>query len=346
MTASILPVAALSRSEKQQLLRKMLFERISQPRTEPVSFAQERLWFLDRLHPGSAFYNLAYAFRLHGALDGPALERALGGVVRRHEPLRTTLQEREGAPVQVILPFGGFALPVQDLSGVHQAAREAEVQRQASRWVRRPFDLAAGPLFRAGLLRLGDVDHVLLLGIHHVVTDEWSMGVLFRELSVLYEAFREGRGSPLPEPSVRYADYVVHQREQLRGETLERQLGYWKARLSGAPALLELPTDRTRPQVQSNRGAHEQARLPRDLLERLKTLGQREGATLYMVVLGAFQVLLSKYSGSEDVVVGSAIAGRTRREVEELIGFFVNTLVLRTDLSGDPSLRDVLRRVR
>ncbi|HEU0078050.1 MAG TPA: condensation domain-containing protein, partial [Longimicrobiaceae bacterium] len=346
MTASTPPVAGLSRSEKQALLRQILAERISRPRTEPVSFAQERLWFLDRLHPGSAFYNLAYAFRLHGALDGPALERALGEIVRRHEPLRTTLQEREGAPVQVIVPFGGFALPVQDLSGAGEAAREAEAQRQLFHWTRRPFDLAAGPLFRTGLLRLGEEDHVLLLGIHHVVTDEWSMGVLFGELSTLYQAYREGRGSPLPELSVRYADYVVHQREQLRGEALERELSYWKARLSGIPTLLELPTDRPRPQVQSNRGTYEQAELPRDLLGRLKTLGHREGATLYMVVLSAFQVLLSKYSGSEDVVVGTSIAGRTRREVEELIGFFVNTLVLRTDLSGDPSLRDVLGRVR
>jgi amino acid adenylation domain-containing protein len=312
----------------------------------PLSFAQERLWFIDRLEPGSAVYNVPVAWRLGGALDEAALERSLSEIVRRHESLRTVFREVDGSPVQVIAPFGGFVLPVEDLSGLSEADREAAVGRRAGEEARRAFDLAAGPLFRAALLRLGAEDHVLLLSMHHIVSDGWSRGVLYRELSALYAAYREGRESPLPELGVQYADYAVWQREQLAGEALERQLSYWRGRLAGAPELLELPTDRPRPPVQTYRGAHERSELSPELLERLQALGRGEGATLYMVLLGAFQVLLSKYSGSEDIVVGTPIAGRTRKEIEGLIGFFVNTLVLRTDLSGDPSFREVLRRAR
>ncbi|HEX8320035.1 amino acid adenylation domain-containing protein, partial [Longimicrobium sp.] len=312
----------------------------------PLSFAQERLWFIDRLEPGSAVYNMPMASRLEGTLDEAALERALGEIVRRHEALRTVFGEVDGSPVQVVAPFGGFVVPVEDLSGLGQADLEAAVMQRAGEEARRPFDLAAGPLFRAALLRLGAEDHVLLLGMHHIVSDGWSLGVLFRELSALYTAYREGRGSPLPELAVQYADYAVWQREQLAGEVLDRQLAYWKERLAGAPELLELPTDHPRPAVQTHRGAMVPVELSLELLERLQALGRSEGATLYMVALAAFQVLLGKYAGSEDVVVGSPIAGRGRNEVEGLIGFFVNTLVLRTDLSGDPSFREVLRRVR
>ncbi|HYR10531.1 MAG TPA: condensation domain-containing protein, partial [Longimicrobium sp.] len=312
----------------------------------PLSFAQERLWFLDRLESGSATYTIPAALRLAGALDEAALERALGEIVRRHEALRTVFAEVDGSPVQVVVPFGGFALPVEDLSGLSDADREEAVRRRAGEEASHPFDLSAGPLFRAALLRLGAEDHVLLLSMHHIVSDGWSMGVLFRELSSLYEAYREERESPLPELAVQYADYAVWQREQLAGEVLDQQLAYWKERLADAPALLELPTDHPRPAVQTYRGALVPVELSPELLERLQALGRSEGATLYMTLLGAFQVLLSKYSGSEDIVVGSPIAGRTRREVEELIGFFVNTLVLRTDLGGDPSFRETLRRVR
>ncbi|MFL5386461.1 MAG: amino acid adenylation domain-containing protein, partial [Longimicrobiaceae bacterium] len=318
-------------------------------RTEPppASFAQERLWFLDRLRPGEISYNLPFALRLRGALDVDALERSLGEIVRRHEALRTTFREQGGTPRQVIAPFGGFRLAVMDLSHLPGEAREAEVQRElVAEGTTRLFDLSAGPLFRAALLRLGEEDHVLLLSQHHIVSDGWSMGVLYRELSALYEAYRRGGESPLPELAVQYADYAVWQREQVEGEALERQLSYWRERLAGAPELLELPTDHPRPAVQTFRGAHERIELPLELLERLQALGRSEGATLNMVLLGAFQVLLSKYGGSEDVVVGSPAAGRTRKEVEELIGFFVNTLVLRTDLSGDPGFREVLRRAR
>ncbi|HEU4880686.1 MAG TPA: condensation domain-containing protein, partial [Longimicrobium sp.] len=312
----------------------------------PLSFAQERLWFLDRLEPGSTTYNIPVAWRLGGALDEAALERSLGEIVRRHDSLRTVFAQADGQPVQVIVPFGGFTLPVEDLSRLIEADREAAVRRRAGEEALQPFDLAAGPLFRASLLRLGAGDHVLLLSMHHIVSDGWSLGVLRRELAALYAAYREGGESPLSELPVQYADYAVWQREQLEGEVLDRQLSYWRERLAGAPELLELPTDHPRPAVQTYRGVSVPVELSPELVERLQALGRREGATLYMTLLGAFQVLLGRYGAGEDVVVGSPIAGRTRREVEELIGFFVNTLVLRTDLSGDPSFREVLGRVR
>ncbi|HEV2733291.1 MAG TPA: amino acid adenylation domain-containing protein, partial [Longimicrobiaceae bacterium] len=279
-------------------------------RTEPplLSFAQERLWFLDQLEPGSAFYNLPFALRLRGALDVDALERSLGEIVRRHDVLRTVFRERDGTPVQVVAPFGGFGLTRKDLAHLPGETREAEVQRElVAEAPARPFDLSAGPLFRVSLLRLGAEEHVLLLSQHHIGSDGWSMGVLYRELSALYEAYREGRESPLAELPVQYADYAVWQREQLEGAALERQLAYWRERLAGAPELLELPTDRPRPPVQTYRGATVPVELSPQLLERLQALGRSEGATLYMTLLAAFQVLLSKYSGSEDVVVGSPI---------------------------------------
>jgi amino acid adenylation domain-containing protein len=342
-------VAALA--ERVEALRRdgapQLPPIVPAPRTGPVplSFAQERLWFLQRLEGGS-FYNVPSALRLTGALDVPALERALGEVMRRHQALRTTFRETAGVAEQVIAPFAGYSIPVHDLTPLDGEAREAEVLRRVRDDAAEPFDLATGPLLRAALLRLAAGEHVLLLNLHHVVSDGWSMGVLFRELAALYGAYREGRPSPLPELAVQYADYAVWQRELLRGPVLERQLAWWTARLAGAPALLELPVDHPRPAMQSYRGTAERVELPRALLHRLEALGRGEGATLYMVLLAAFQLLLSRYGGSEDVVVGSPIAGRTRGETEGLIGFFVNTLVLRTDLSGDPGFRALLRRVR
>ncbi|HST63245.1 MAG TPA: amino acid adenylation domain-containing protein, partial [Longimicrobium sp.] len=312
----------------------------------PLSFAQERLWFLDRLRPGGTTYNMYVPLRLAGLLDVGALEHALAEIVRRHEALRTTFREVDGTPVQVIAPAGGFALAMAELSDLGPAECEAEVRLRAAKEAARPFDLAAGPLFRAALLRISPDDHVLLLGMHHAVSDGWSLGVLFRELSVLYGAFHEHRPSPLAPLGVQYADYAVWQRRRLAGALLEGQLAYWRERLAGAPALLELPTDHARPAVQAYRGAHVPVDLSPALMERLQALGRGEGATLFMVLAGAFQVLLGKYAGSDDVVLGTAVAGRGRGETEELIGFFVNTLALRTDLSGDPDFRGVLGRVR
>ncbi|HET7460811.1 MAG TPA: amino acid adenylation domain-containing protein [Longimicrobium sp.] len=312
----------------------------------PLSFGQERLWFLQRLQPESATYNHPAALRLDGPLDVAALERALGELVRRHESLRTTFAEVDGAPVQVIQPFAGFTLPVEDLSALDEVAREAVALRRAGEEAERKFDLETGPLFQATLLRLGSEAHLLLLSMHHVVTDGWSMGLLYRELGALYGAFREGLPSPLPEPALQYADYAAWQRAHLRGPVLEREVAWWRERLDGAPALLELPTDHPRPAVQTQRAGLERAELDAGVAERLRALGVREGATLYMVLLGAFQSLLARYGGGSDVVVGTPIAGRTHRQLEELVGFFVNTLVLRTGLGGDPTFREVLRRVR
>ncbi|HEX6371119.1 MAG TPA: amino acid adenylation domain-containing protein [Longimicrobium sp.] len=343
--------------ERQALLHEILRQKLARAHADegvrprrgdgpaPLSFAQQRLWLIDQVQPGSAAYNMPFPLRLEGALDVAALERALGEIVRRHQALRTVFPQADGGAVQVIAPFG-FRLPVEDLSALDRDAREAAVRRRATDEVARPFDLARGPLFRAALLRLADDDHVLLLTLHHIVTDAWSTGVMFRELGALYAAYRDGAESPLPELAVQYADYAVWQRERLRGETLEREMAYWRGRLAGAPALLELPTDRPRPAAQTQRGGRVPFRLSATLAERLREVGRREDATLYMVLLAAFQVLLARYAGTGDVVIGSPVAGRTRREVEELIGLFINTLVLRTDLSGDPSFATVLRRVR
>ncbi|HYR09108.1 MAG TPA: condensation domain-containing protein, partial [Longimicrobium sp.] len=300
------------------------------------------LWFLDRMEPGSAFYNVPSAQRLEGPLDVPALEHALGEIVRRHDALRTTFAPVDGSPAQVVAPFRGFALPVEEMTG----ADGAEVRRVASDEAVRPFDLAAGPLFRARLLRLGAQDHVLLVSMHHVVSDGWSLGVLFRELAVLYAAYGDGGAPPLPPLPAQYADFARWEREAAGDGALETRLARVRERLAGAPPLLDLPTDQPRPAVQSYRGARALLELPPALLERLRALGQGEGATPFMVLLAAFQALLSRYTGSGDVVVGTAVAGRTRVEAEALIGLFVNTLVLRTDLSGDPPFRDALRRVR
>ncbi|HEY0018395.1 MAG TPA: amino acid adenylation domain-containing protein, partial [Longimicrobium sp.] len=314
----------------------------------PLSFGQGRLWFLDQLEPGSAFYNIPFPRRLHGSLDVGALERALGEVVRRHEALRTVFRVGGlGDPAQVILTAPEpYALPRLDLGGLAPEAREAALARLAEEDAVRPFDLAEGPLFRAALVRLADEDHALLLCMHHIVSDGWSTGVLYGELGALYAAYHAGRESPLPELPVQYADHAVWQHRHLRGEVLDAQLAFWKARLSGVPTLLELPTDRPRPAVQSHVGGIVHATLPPALRDALAALARREGATVYMVLLAAFQLLLSRYAQQEDVVVGSPIAGRTRAEVEGLIGFFVNTLVLRTDISGNPTFRGLLQRVR
>ncbi len=312
-----------------------------------LSHAQERLWFLDRMYPGDAFYTVSKGVRLSGVLDVGGLEWAIGEVIGRHESLRTTFVEIDGEPWQVVGEAGGWELPREDLTGLGGAELEEEIRRRAEEMAGWGFDLERGPLFRAELLRLSDSEHVLLLSMHHIVSDGWSMDVLFRELSVLYEAYGGGSAtSPLPELPVQYADYAMWQREWLEGGELARQLTYWKGKLSGAPELLELPTDRARPAVQSHRGGRERFDIPAEVVEGLRALGREEGATLFMVLLAAFKVLMARYSGQEDVVVGTVIANRSREEFEGLIGFFLNTLALRTDLSGEPSFREVLRRVR
>ena len=312
----------------------------------PLSFAQQRLWFLDQLEPGSTAYLIPGALRLHGALDARALEWSLQELVRRHESLRTTFAEREGQPIQVIWPDETFSLPIRDLRSLGQREREEETQRLIEQEVRQPCDLARGPLLRTMLIRLENEEHVLLLILHHIVFDAWSDEILRRELAALYGAALAGQSSPLPSLPIQYADFAIWQRQWLQGSILEAQLNYWKKQLQGAPAFLDLPTDYPRPVQQTFRGRSLTFSLPQALLQALERLGQQEGTTLFMTLLAAWQVLLSRYTGQEDIVVGIPVANRTQLEMENLIGFFVNTLALRTDLSGNPSFREVLRRVR
>ncbi len=312
----------------------------------PLSFAQQRLWFLDQLDPGSDSYNIPRAVCLEGALDAPALERSLAEIVRRHEVLRTTFVMTPGGEPRQVIGAPSFALLVVDLGELPSSAREAEARRLAAEEAQRPFDLAKGPLFRASLVRLSEDRHVLLTTVHHSVSDGWSESVLGAELAALYEAFSAGRPSPLPELPIQYADYAVWQRAWLSGSVLEAQVAYWKEQLRGAPEALELPAARARPATQSHRGASQSMVLSAELSAALGALARREGVTLFMALLAAFQVLLHRYSGQSDIVVGSPIAGRTRAETEGLIGFFLNTLVLRCDLAFDPTFSDVLARVR
>ena len=257
-----------------------------------------------------------------------------------------TFATENDEPIQVITPRASFVLPVEDLTAVLAEQRGAEAQRRAQAEAIRPFDLATGPLMRARLLQLDPDEHVLLLTMHHIVSDGWSMGIVFQELSAFYEAFTRGKLPGLPELSIQYASYTLWQREWLQGEELERQLGYWRKQLEGAPPVLELPTDRPRPTVPTYRGQSQSLTLSPELSQGLKRLSRAEGVTLFMTLLAAFQTLLYRYTGQADLVVGAPIANRTRTEVEGLIGFFVNTLVFRTDLSGDPSFQELLRRVR
>nr|QEO74123.1 AMP-dependent synthetase and ligase [uncultured bacterium] len=312
----------------------------------PLSFAQERLWFLDRLEPGRATYNVVRELRLRGPLDPGALAAALGGVVRRHEPLRTVFKVVDGQPVQLVVPFVPPPLPRIDLAGLPEDLLRAEAARLAAQEGRRPFDLRRGPMLRATLLRLAAQEHILLLGVHHISFDGWSMTVLRRELGALYSAFAAGRSSRLPPVGLRYADFAVWQREWLVGEVLESQLTHWRDRLAGSPPSLDLPLDRPRPAVQSPRGRVEQVFFPRELLAALERLGRRAGTTLFMTLLAGFQTLLHRVTGQDDILVGAPVANRDRSEVQGLIGFFVNTLVLRADLSGDPVFAGLLARVR
>ncbi|HDQ71431.1 MAG TPA: amino acid adenylation domain-containing protein, partial [Chloroflexi bacterium] len=312
----------------------------------PMSFAQQRLWFLDQLAPESPFYNVPLPLRLVGPLDVGALERSLGEIVRRHESLRTTFAVLDGKPAQVIAPDRPVQLDVEDVDGESLEERVARAQQIAQAEAEHPFDLTVGPLMRVRLLRLGEADHVLLLNMHHIVSDGWSMGVLTRELNTLYEAFVQGKPSPLEPLAIQYADYAVWQREWLAGDILDGQVAYWREQLAGAPALLELPTDRPRPSVQRFKGAHLSRPLGPVLSAAVRAVGRRCGATLFMTLLAAFQALLARYTGQQDVVVGTPIAGRQRREVEDLIGFFANTLALRADLSGGPAFEDLVAQVR
>jgi len=311
-----------------------------------TSFAQQRLWFLDQLEPGNPAYNDQIAVGLKGSLDVEALEAGLTEIARRHETLRTTFEMRGEEPRQLVSPPARLRLTPVNLEELPEEQRQAEALRWVAQEAEHRFDLSEGPLLRTILLRLDDQRHVLILTMHHIITDGWSKGVLFRELAALYRAFSSGQPSPLADLPIQYGDFARWQREWLRGEALEIQLSYWKRKLGGELPVFNLPTDRPRPIVQSFRGARQSLFLPREMTEALKSLGFDEGATLYMTLLAAFKILLQRHTGQDDIVVGTTITGRTHVETEGLIGFFVNLLVLRTDLSGNPRFRELLRRVR
>jgi amino acid adenylation domain-containing protein len=312
----------------------------------PLSFAQQRLWFLDQLDPGSALYNMPAALQLHGALDVSALERALNEIVRRHDALRTSFTTIDNQPSQIIAPALTLRLTPISLSALPPGERDTQVQALVQAEAQTPFDLAAGPLIRARLLQLDENAHVVLLTLHHIVSDGWSMSILIREVAALYAAFVQGLPSPLPELPLQYADYALWQRQWLTGAVLVRQLDYWTGQLANAPTLLKLPTDRPRPALQSYRGASLPFDLGAPLTGDLQTLSQQQQATLFMTLMAAFQVLLVRYSGQSDICIGTPIANRNQPEIESLIGFFVNTLVLRAQVNAADSFASLLQQVR
>ncbi|HEY4589458.1 MAG TPA: condensation domain-containing protein, partial [Thermoanaerobaculia bacterium] len=325
--------------------------RVPRGQTFPLSFSQERMWFLNQLDPGTSAYNLSRALRLRGRLDLSVLGRVFSELVRRHETLRTSFALADGRPVQVVNPPLPVAPAIVDLRHLPPAAREGEARRRATAETVRPFDLSRDPLIRATLLRLadgeeGETENVLLLTVHHICTDGWSMGILIRELAALYRAYAAGERSPLPELPIQYVDFSTWQRTVLSGEVLEAEKAWWSARLAGTPPPLLLPADRRRSAVQGFQPAVGSLVLPADLAEGLRKLSRRQSASLYMTLLAGWKALLARLTGEEDLLLGAPIANRTRAEIEGLIGFFLNTLVLRTDLSGDPDFQAALSRVR
>ncbi|HEX8538507.1 MAG TPA: condensation domain-containing protein, partial [Cystobacter sp.] len=319
---------------------------VPRDRELPPTHAQQRLWLLDQLEPGSPLYNIAGTVRMSGRLDAAALTRALGEVVARHEALRTGFVARDGEPFLEIHPPMALALVTRDLSGLPEAERLAEARRQAAQWARLPFELTRPPLLRALLLRLGAEEHRLVLSVHHIVSDGWSIGVLIHEVAAFYGAYLSGQPARLAPLPLQYADYAVWQREWLKQERLAPLLAYWKKQLAGAPEAMDFPLDRPRPVSQSFKGELLVFTLPPELIESLRALSRRHGATLFMTLFSAFNVLLGRYTGQEDLVVGTTIANRTRAELEGLMGLFVNTLAIRTDLSGPPSFVALLERVK
>jgi amino acid adenylation domain-containing protein len=337
--------ALLARMRQSAWRNENTIPRRTQP-DAPLSFAQQRLWFLDQFYPRSCAYNVPRVFRLTGQLDVSALQQALNSIVERHEILRTTFKLVNEEPVQVVGASGAVSVQLVDMTSVPVAEREAKAQQMVETEVVRPFDLSSDLMLRATVLRLKAEEHILVLMTHHIASDGWSKGVMFRELAAFYNAALTKRPENLAELPIQYADFAAWQQRWVKDAVLQNQVAYWKHQLAGAPALLELPTDYPRPAVQGFAGTTECCFFPGELLQNLKTLSQREGVTVFMTLLASFQLLLARYAGQEDVVVGTPTAGRTRPEVEALIGDFVNMLALRTDLSGDPSFRELLRRVK
>ncbi len=312
----------------------------------PLSFAQARLWFLDHLEPGNSLYNGYSSVRLEGKLNVSVLEESFNTIISRHEALRTNFVTKNGHPVQVIAETLHLTVPVVDLQNLPATEREIATQQLATQEAHRPFNLTTEPLVRIKLLKRTEIEHVLLVCMHHIIGDGWSTGILVQELAIIYSALCNSLPPQLPELPIQYADFAIWQREWLQGEVLESQLAYWKQQLHGVPALLKLSTDRPRPAIQTFQGARQCFTLSKELTEALTLLSRREGVTLFMTLLAVYQILLYRYSGQDDICVGTPIANRNLTEIEGLIGFFVNTLVLRTDLSGNPSFRELMQRVR
>jgi condensation domain-containing protein len=345
-------------AEKRALLERHLLEQQRKkageeavPRRDrtkpcPLSFSQQRLWFLDQWAPGAPTYNAAVPWRVRGDLDVDALRAALEEVVRRHEAVRTVFDVRDGEPVQVVLDDWSFDLSVSDLRHLREPDRQHEAERLLRAQARRPFDLRRDLMLRATLLRLSEAEHILSFEEHHVAFDGWSDGILFRELAELYAAHRTGRQPDLPELTVQYGDFAVWQRQRLQGALLDEHLSHWRQQLAGTPGSLRMPTDHPRPEVQSFEGAHYHFDLPSGLAESVRSLSRSEGVTPFMTLLAAFATLLYRTTGRDDVLIGSPIANRGRVELENLIGFFSNTLVLRVRLGGNPTFRELLQRVR
>ena len=348
-------MSAAKRDLLEKYLRGDLSRQPTQPRTiaprppdspAQLSFAQERLWFLDQLNPDSAVYNVPLAVRLSSPINPSLLERSVNEIVRRHDALRTTFATVDGQPVPVVSSELKVELSTIELTSHPKDEREASAHKLLSEEAARPFDLTQGPLIRTTLLRLDEHDHLFLVVMHHIVSDGWSLVLFFQELSAIYDAFARGEQSPVTALQIQYADYAVWQREWLKGDLLQKQLSYWTEKLAGELPVLDLPTDRPRPEVQAFRGAREWLVFSENLTSSITALGRREGVTLFITLLAAFKVLLCRYTGQEDVIVGSPIANRPRTETESIIGFFLNNLALRSDLSGNPSFREVLARVR
>ena len=311
-----------------------------------LSAAQHRLWFLNQLEPENPFYNSFTGIRMVGVLDVEVLKQALEAVVNRHEALRTTFSSVDGVPLQQISTSSSLPLPLIDLRQVPLSDRESEAMRLAEEEARRPFDLSRGPLARTTVLRLDENEHLLLWAMHHIVSDGWSMSLIYREIGVFYQALLNNEPSPLPELSIHYPDFTEWQQDQFQGGGLESQLAYWRKELDGAPPLLELPTDFQRPAVQTFQGASQSILISTHLADHLRELSRQEEGTLFMTLLTAFQICLARYSGQKDIVVGSPHAGRNLLETEGLVGYFVNMLPLRTSLRGDPTFKELLGRVR
>ncbi|GAB1537494.1 hypothetical protein NUACC21_01380 [Scytonema sp. NUACC21] len=344
-------VAALAESiataqQSQQSQQTPPIVRVPRQLKMPVSFAQQRLWFLQQFEPESGFYNIPVAVRFQGQPNIIALEHSLNHIISRHEALRTNFIQVDGQPMQVIASSTPLSLTVVDLQQLDTTEGEITCQQLIAVEAVRPFDLATDLLVRASLFQLQPTEHVLLLVMHHIVSDAWSMGVLVRELATVYQAICNELPIALPELPIQYADFAVWQQQWLQGEVLAKQMEYWQQQLAGAPSLLELPTERSRPAIQTYTGATKRFLLSPQLSEKLVVLSQKQEVTLFMTLLAAFQTLLYRYTGQTDICVGTPIANRNRKETEELIGVFVNTLVLRSNLSGNPSFGDLLSRVR